>query len=754
MKFFYTLLLLGFALALGAQTPVYDILPRPAALEAQAGFFPLRKAVLVGQPAGYSPFEAWLNARGDASTTVRHAKKSRGSGAVVYVSDPALPAEGYTLSVTPKRIDIRASSEAGFFYAEQTLVQLATQNGGQLPCLFLRDEPRFSWRGMHLDESRHFMGKDFVKKYIDWLATLKMNMFHWHLTDAQGWRIEIKKYPKLASIAAWRPERPGLLNSEADTARAGEPMTCGGYYTHDDIREIVQYAAERHVTIIPEIEMPGHTTAALVAYPEYSCTGGPFPMPGGAKNCPYPNFCVGNEATYVFLQDILTELMSLFPSAYIHIGGDEVERQQWQQCPRCQHLKDSLGFADEARLQVYFTKRIEDFLLKNGRRLMGWDEIMEGGSLTPTAGVMVWRGEGLARSATQAGHPIVIAHNYYFDLYQGNPLFEPVSYGYLPLERVYRYEPVPADFTAEQKQRVLGVEGCLWTENVYDTRKAEYMVFPRLLALSEVAWSPASRRDWSDFERRLPGLLDWLDRRDTRYATSVFDPEISISTDSLTHRLSARISQQIPYGTIRYTTDGLPPSTGSAKYEAPVGLDRPCTIQATAFWGENRQSKTLSVAFQPSLASGKPFRLRALPDKKYNGDHPEVLTDGLKGAAAFHDGRWCGFYGDDFGLTLDLGAAQPLHQLDIRWLETEGSWIFLPLLMTVELSDDGEHWTQAASLSKTDIAARSTDRIKPVSVDLAGKTARWVRIYGKNPGQHPVYPDGKCWLFVDEVSVN
>ncbi len=758
MKIFRALwlFLLLSAQAVGQSSP-YDLLPRPQFLEQHPGFFQLKKIIFTGEKLPFSPFREWL-LEGKTAQVQDRSGENKGSasrGAILRRINPALPEEAYELRISPKKIEVTAGSNTGFFYAEQTLIQLAEQNGGkQLPCLLLRDQPRFAWRGMHLDESRHFMGKAFVIKYIDWLAALKMNVFHWHLTDAQGWRIEIKKYPKLTSVAAWRPDRTGILNSDADTARLGEPMTYGGFYTQDDIRDIVQYAAERHVTIIPEIEMPGHTTAALVAYPELSCSGGPFPMPGGAKNCPYPNFCLGNPDTYTFLEGVLSEVIALFPSQYIHIGGDEVERDQWRKCGRCQHLKDSLHLDNEAQLQVWFTQLIEDFLLKNGRSLLGWDEIMEGGSLTPSAGVMVWRGEGPAREATAAGHEVVITHNYYFDLYQGSPEFEPVSYGYLPLERVYRYDPVPADFSEAQRRKVLGVQGCLWTENVYDTRKAEYMVFPRLLALAEVAWTPAERLDWPDFQRRLPGLLRWLDQRDTRYATSVFDPAILIAPDSASGRLVCRISQQIPFGNIFYSVDGSQPTNRSTSYSAPFLLEKTCDIRATAFWGNDRQSKSLRVPFRPSLASGKSMQLSALPDKRYNGEHPEALTDGLDGSAAFHDGHWCGFHGEDFDLTLDLGAVQPLQTLSLHWLEAEGSWIFLPLEMWVEISPGGRNWTRKAFFSKNLIATASAGRIKPVSVDLEGTPARFVRIFGKNPGQHPVYPDGKCWLFVDEVRVD
>ncbi len=731
------------------------IIPTPEMVEMEDGVFTLDGLVVRGTPRAYAPFQEWLKSNTPVKVYARKRAPRNTIKELRYTTNPALVSEAYTLHISPLQIEISASSEAGFLYAEQTLIQLAEQHGKlALPCLLVRDQPRFAWRGMHLDESRHFMGKAFVKKYIDWLFTLKMNVFHWHLTDAQGWRIEIKKYPRLTSIGAWRPDRTGILNSDADTARLGEPMTYGGFYTQQDIREIVQYAAKRQVTIIPEIEMPGHATAALVAYPEFSCTGGPFPMPGGAKNCPYPNFCVGNEKTYTFLEDVLSEVMGLFPSAYIHIGGDEVPREQWKSCKRCQERKTALGLSDESQLQVYFTKRIEAFLLKNGRRLMGWDEIMEGGDLTPSAGVMVWRGEHLAREATAAGHQVIIAHNYYFDLYQGNPGFEPVTYGYLPLERVFQYEPIPSDFSPEQQKNVLGVEGCLWTENVYDTQKAEYMVFPRLLALADVAWARPERRQWADFKRNMPLMLEWLDLHQTRYATSVFDPTIKMEADTLSRYLQCRFEQQIPFGEIHYSLDGSAPTLQSETFQQPFLLTKPAEIRATAFLPNNKQSKTLSMSFNPSLASGKLFSLGALPDNQYNGQHTTALTDGLQGSEAFHDGRWCGFYGVDFDMMIDLGASQPLTAVQLHWLEAESSWIYLPLEMWVETSIDGHNWTPRITRSKAEIAAAAANRIKPMAIALKGLNARYIRVFARNQGQHPLYSDGKCWLFIDELRVD
>ncbi len=739
--------------------PRYDLLPTPVELTPEAGFFVLSGKTVFREHKSYpSFFRKYLREKqGIAAVSGKPAKS--GPVIVYELNQSALEPEAYRLDISGNRIRIEAGGPAGFFYADQTLIQLLEANSGdggpkRLPCARINDAPRFAWRGMHLDESRHFFGKAFVKQYLDYLAGLKMNVFHWHLTDAPGWRIEIKKYPKLTSVGAWRPDRSGVLFSDADTARTGEPMPYGGFYTQEDIREILAYAAERHITVVPEIEMPGHTTAALVAYPEYSCTGGPFPMPGGAKNCPYPNYCVGNDSTIQFLCDILSEVIALFPSAYIHIGGDEVDRAQWQSCSRCQQRKAALGLSDEAQLQVDFTKRIEDFIRSKGRRLMGWDEIMEGGNLTPSAGVMVWRGENLVREATAAGHEVIVTHNYYFDLYQGNPQYEPVTYGYKPLPEVYRYEPVPADLTPAQAQLVRGVEGCLWSENIYDTRHAEYMLLPRLLALAEVAWTPAARKNWDDFSRRLPAYLDRLAAQGVNFATSIYNPYPEVRYDSTTRSLTCRFEQQIPAGDIHYTTDGSAPTPDAPVYYDPLPLSKPAEIRATVFKAGKPISKTVALAYRPSLASGKPFSLKYRPGEKYNGRRPEALTDGLFGSEAFHDGNWCGFYGDDFDLSIDLGSEQALKSVRMNWLEANNSWIYLPVTLSVALSADGQTYDTIYTASAADIAALSSGRIKAADVPLNGKKARYVRIYAQNPGQHPVYPDGKCWLFIDEVQVN
>lgn len=739
--------------SLMAQTDPF-LVPAPEKMEAQPGEFNLSQVSIMEPKFGFSLLKTWLLQQPTTKVWSKKSAPSKLYRPIRYKSDPSIPLEGYALEISPAQVLIAASTPAGFLYAEQSVIQLAEQRKGLcLPCVKISDSPRFSWRGMHLDESRHFMGKTFVKKYIDWLCALKMNVFHWHLTDAPGWRIEIKKYPKLTEIGAWRPDRTGLLFGEADTAKVGEAMTYGGFYSQDDIREVVAYAAERNITIIPEIEMPGHTTAALVAYPEYSCTGGPFPMPGGAKNCVYPNFCVGNEKTYTFLEDILSEVMALFPSTYIHIGGDEVEREQWTKCSKCQALKVAQQLENEAQLQVYFTKRVEQFIQSKGRKLMGWDEIMEGENLSTSAGVMVWRGEDQARKATLRGNSVVITHNYYFDLYQGNPAYEPVTYGYLPLEKVYTYEPLPPDFSLEQQSHILGVQGCLWTENVYDVTKAEYMLFPRLFALAEVAWTRPPNKNWQQFQQKIIWCMEWMNQRSTHYATSVFDPEIQMIPAEDAFAMQCELVQQIPFGALRYTMDGTEPDTNARLYTRPIDLTQPCEVKTAVFLPSGQKGNTRSVQFYPTLATGQKFELRHLPDVRYNGQKPHILTDGLSGSMAFHDGRWCGFYGNDFDWSIHFSKVETPRKLQINFLDATRSWIYLPENISIETSVDGLQWRTVAEVTKAEMSAITDEAIKPVSIPLNGDPVQHVRIFAKNKGMHPVYPDGQCWLFVDEIRI-
>ena len=454
-------------------------------------------------------------------------------GGNVAVGDRAyaLGDEGYELRITPEAVLLHAAAPAGLFYAVQTLRQLLPPDAeapqGQpvetLPCLTIVDSPRYRWRGMLLDCCRHFMTKEFVKRYIDLLAYHKLNVFHWHLTDDQGWRIEIKKYPKLTEVGAWRDitrdsERPASAPPTAPTTAAASAPAgkYGGYYTQADMREIVAYAASRYITVVPEIEMPGHSQAAIASYPELSCRGAPLPV-GTQWGVIEDVYCAGSDRTFEILQGVLAEVMELFPSKFIHIGGDECPKVRWQACPKCQARIKAEGLKDEAELQSYFVRRIEKFLNSKGRRLVGWDEILEGG-LAPNATVQSWRGMQGARAAATSGHDVVSSPttHCYLDYAQAQVPGEPTNMGFLPLERVYEFEPTPAELSPEQARHVLGLEGNMWTEHAPQSR-VDWQVFPRLCAIAEVGWSPKEARQWDDFAARMKTHCRRLDALGIKY---------------------------------------------------------------------------------------------------------------------------------------------------------------------------------------------------------------------------------------------
>jgi hexosaminidase len=445
--------------------------------------------------------------------------------------------EEYILEVAKRKVTLTAGTPAGLFRGIQTVRQLlppeafggTVVNGKRwvMPCMTVTDYPRFEWRGMHLDVSRHFFDVGFIKRYIDIIAMHKMNVFHWHLVDDQGWRIEIKKYPRLTDIGAWRVDREDKPWRSRQPQQPGEKATYGGYYTQEEIKEVVAYAAERYITIVPEIEMPAHVSSALAAYPEYSCTGGPFSVPPGSIWPITDIYCAGKDETFTFLEDVLSEVMDLFPSEYIHIGGDEADKTEWRKCPYCQERIRKEKLKDEDELQSYFVRRIEQFLNSKDRRLIGWDEILEGG-LAPEATVMSWRGfEGGVASATSGHNAVMTPVSYcYFNIYQGDPATEPESYrGLLTLKKVYSFEPVPTELTPEQAGHIIGAQGCLWTEYVTEGRGAEYMILPRLTALSEVVWSPQEKRSWEDFTKRLPMMTERFDFMGLNYSKGSWDTE-------------------------------------------------------------------------------------------------------------------------------------------------------------------------------------------------------------------------------------
>ncbi len=492
----------------------YPLIPWPRTLEPRPGEFVFgggTRAALV--PESDHELEALgatlgLPLDGDAGA----------AGTLTLTLDPRGPAgdESYALEISPERVDLRARNVRGLFYGVQTLRQLrGASSGGRIPAAKIEDAPRFRHRGLHLDVGRHFFPVEFIKKYIDVMSVFKLNTFHWHLTEDQGWRLEIKKYPKLTEVGAWRKET--IVGHARKGPKGCDGTPHGGFYTQAEAREIVAYAGARAITVIPEIEMPGHSLAALASYPELACTPGPFEVRttwGISEEVMCPS-----ERTFAFLEDVLREVMEIFPSEYIHIGGDEAPKTRWRESAVAQEVIRREGLKDEDELQSWFIRRIEKFLTANGRRLVGWDEILEGG-LAPNATVMSWRGTAGGVAAAKERHDVVMCPqaDLYFDHYQADPEKEPLAIGGLtPLEDTYRYEPIPAELTPDEARHVIGAQGCVWTEYMPTSREVEYMAYPRTLALAELAWSPRDARDWDSFRTRLRPSLALLDRLGVGY---------------------------------------------------------------------------------------------------------------------------------------------------------------------------------------------------------------------------------------------
>lgn len=478
-----------------------------------------------------APFNDYLSVKYGFQQLVKETGDKATNGSLVLLLDKdnkRIPNEGYNLKVTAKSIKLEASSHSGLFYGMQSLIQMVEDPDENLKNPYIgaaeiRDYPRFKWRGLHLDVCRHFMPKEFVKRYIDYMALHKYNTFHFHLTEDQGWRIEIKKYPLLTEVGSVRKE---TLVGHGRRSDKYDATPHGGFYTQEDIKEIVDYAASKFITVVPEIEMPGHALAALASYPYLGCEGASYEV--ATKWGVFDDImCAGKESTFSFLEDVLLEVMSLFPSEYIHIGGDEAPKKQWQECDLCQERIVSEGLEDEHELQSYFIKRIEKFLSANGRKLIGWDEILEGG-LAPNAAVMSWRGETGGIEAAMAGHYVVMTPgtHCYLDHYQSNPETEPLAIGGLTtLEKIYSYEPVPDTLNPVQAEYIMGAQGNVWTEYMPNSKHVEYMVYPRAAALSEVVWSPKAERDYPGFLNRLQKLRVLYDYMGLNYSRVEFDGE-------------------------------------------------------------------------------------------------------------------------------------------------------------------------------------------------------------------------------------
>ena len=683
-----------------------------------------------------------------------------------FVTDESLPAEGYELNVDGEGIEVRASQFPGFLYALQSLEQLlpaavygtepAPDAAWEVPCVKIADAPRFAYRGMHLDVARHFFSVDEVKRYIDVMAIHKLNTLHWHLTDDQGWRIEIKRYPELTAVGSIR--KATVVRKEWGTYD-GTPY--GGFYTQDEIRDVVKYAADRGVTVIPEIDLPGHMLAALTAYPELGCTGGPYEV-WGRWGVADDVLCPGREKTFEFLEGVLTEVMELFPSEYIHIGGDECPKVRWEKCPRCQAKIRQLGLKDDGEhtaehyLQSYVTDRIGKFLARHGRRIIGWDEILEGRAPSDAV-VMSWRGSEGGIAAAKLGHDVIMTPNshFYFDYYQSlDTDAEPFGIGgYIPMEQVYSYDPAFPELTPEQQRHILGVQANLWTEYVLSDEHLEYMLLPRLAALSEVQWCLPETKDWNRFigSFRMDKIYSQLGYE---FAKHIFGVTASYAVDPEKGGVVMTLTTQ-GGAPIRYTLDGSDPTASSPLYKAPVTIGESCTFKAAAL-REGMQTPVYTRKFDFNKATGRRIALNAAPTLKYTYGGASLLVDGYRGGPVYSNGAWIGFLNEPLDVTIDMQGAKPYSAVTVESLVEKGEWVFPPSSVGVYLSDDGREFTEAALMSVPQETAGSPDGVKPFKVLFPETSARYLRVVARTVDPIPAWHGAagqKAHMFVDEIIV-
>lgn len=750
------------------ETADYRVVPLPKTISVETGKpFVLDNQVRILYPEGNADMKRnaeFLKAYIQESTGKELTVEAGTEGANAIVLKLGLQhanPEAYRLAVTDEGVMIEAPTEAGVFYGVQTLrksLPVVREAKVVMPAVVVNDEPRFSHRGMMLDISRHFFALDSVKRYIDLLALHNINRFHWHLTDDQGWRIEIKKYPELTQVGSKRSETViGHNTGKYD----GIPY--GGFYTQEEAREIVAYAKDRYITVIPEIDMPGHMQGALAAFPDLGCTGGPYEvwrMWGVSEEV----LCAGNPKTLQFVKDVMDELMEIFPSEYFHIGGDECPKIRWKECPKCQakikalKLKGDSQHAAEERLQSYFMSEVEKYLNEHGRRIIGWDEILEGG-VAPSATIMAWRGVNEGVKAVKLQHDVIMVPTsyLYFDYYQAKDKDqEPIAIGgYVPLEKVYSFDPVPENLTPEEAKHIIGTQANLWTEYIPNFRQVEYMVLPRMDALSEIQWVEPGQKNYEDFLSRMPKMFDIYDIYGYNYARHLFDIQGDFSPNAQEGVLEVSLST-LGKADIRYTLDGSEPSAASSRYSDPLKIKNDCTLKAVAI-RPSGNSRILTEKINLNKATLKPIMLLQPVHKQYGFKGAPTLVDGLQGNANYKTGRWIAFYGNDLEAVIDLQQPTEISSAAIATCVEKGDWIFDARGFAVEVSDDGQKFSPVASEDYPVMKASDRNGIYTHKLTFDPVKARYVKVTARSERQIPDWHGGKGnlgFLFVDEIVLN
>lgn len=692
-----------------------QLIPEPFEMTQSDGMFKVSQAMLVGA--------------GSASNKVNFR---------VNPNATDIPDEGYQLEIDEAGVRLTAKTETGLFYGKQTLLQLLTPNG--LPYVKINDHPRFHYRGLHLDVSRHFFDKEEVKKLMNVMSYYKLNTLHLHLTDAGGWRLQIDKYPKLTQEGAFRTQsdwREWWDNGkDRQYLKEGTEGAYGGYYTKDDIRDMLAYAAEKHITIIPEIEFPAHSDEVFVAYPELCCAG---------KSHTSGDFCIGNPKTFEFMENVLTEVIELFPSEYIHIGGDEAGKNTWKTCPKCQALMKKEKLANVDELQSYMIRKAEEFLNSKGRRLIGWDEILEGG-LAPEATVMSWRGEAAGFKSARMGHDVIMTPGsyMYFDFYQADPRHQPVAIGgYTPIRKVYNYNPIPQDsLTAEEAKHFLGVQANTWTEYIPTPEHLEYMMFPRALAVAEIGWTPQEKRDWQDFKPRVNAHIPVLQQMGLNPFPLSNELEFDMVVDTIQKEIRVTMDAEKYPAEIHYTTDGSTPTASSPIYQEPIVVKDSAKIVAGIFVNGQLQDRVSEQRVDYHKGIGKSIRFNSRLYPGYMAGGINAIINGYRGGLTYLDQRWQG-YTDNLDCVIDLGEVMDLHQVSSKWMQLTGPGVYQPEKVEVLTSEDGKNFTSQGVIPTT-IPQDKSDLTFQEYTFQGNWKARYVQLKAQNP---------KGFIFVDEIVI-
>lgn len=730
----------------------YSLVPAPAQYVEEEGSYTLPSDLKVGVSSGIS---SWMRDAALEYLGMRGIKASKGKGGVTLSLD-TLGNEQYKLRVGKDGILLKASSKAGLFYGVQTLAQMIEQSDGTLEACTINDYPRFNYRGLMLDVVRCYIPVEEIKRFVDAAAELKINNVHLHLTDDNGWRLEIEKYPKLTQVGAWRVDRPEIFPGRINAKSADEPATYGGFYTKKEMKDLVEYASKRNVNIIPEIEMPAHSMGAIASYPELACPVdekflGVFPGIGGTD---YKYIiCAGNENSYKFYQDVIDEVVDIFPSPYIHLGGDEANKEHWEKCPLCNEKMKKEGLENFEQLQGFFMDSINHYLRSKGRTAMGWDEATYG---NPKEDMIIygWQGDGnvAVKDARKSGRRFIMtpAKTLYLIRYQGPQWFEPFTYfGNNTLKDAYEYEPVKSDWTDAMRGQLLGVQGSLWSEFCRTPEDMQYLVFPRLVAVADMAWRPEGSADWGAFMPALDSAVDRLRSKGITVASSMYNLDHSVMPRN-DGSVAVELSCIRPDMQIRYSVGD---STRLDRvYSAPLELTSDATVYASTFDSDgNKMGKTLALPIEFNLATGR--RVTSPNCQK----SLTALTNGLRGSSRISDFEWAGWHNSNAEFILDLGEAKNIQEVILGAIAHSDVCVAAPVAVYLSVSDNGHDYEicDMASVTPQKSFASGPDRF---DISLRGKAqpVRYLKVSAVNPGK---VPDGMArettptWMYFDELIV-